>query len=28
VSVVKSIKDTAVLNKTLGELQELKECKP
>jgi sporulation protein YlmC with PRC-barrel domain len=28
VSVVKSIKDIAVLNKTLSELQELKECKP
>jgi sporulation protein YlmC with PRC-barrel domain len=28
VSVVKSIKDTIVLNKTFGELQELKECKP
>jgi sporulation protein YlmC with PRC-barrel domain len=27
VSVVKTIKDTAVLNKTLTELQELKECK-
>jgi len=27
-SVVKAIKDTAVLNKTLAELQELKECKP
>ena len=28
VSAVKSIKETAVLNKTLSELQELKECKP
>ena len=28
VSVVKTIKGTAVLNKTLAELQELKECKP
>jgi sporulation protein YlmC with PRC-barrel domain len=28
VSVVKSIKDIAVLNKTLSELQELKVCKP
>jgi sporulation protein YlmC with PRC-barrel domain len=28
VSVVKSIKDIAVLNKTLDELQELKQCKP
>ena len=28
VSVVKSIKDTAVLNKTFDELQELRECKP
>jgi sporulation protein YlmC with PRC-barrel domain len=28
VSVVKSIKDTAVLNKTFDELYELKECKP
>jgi len=28
VSVVKAIKDTAVLNKTIDELQELKECKP
>jgi len=28
VSVVKAIKDTAVLNKTFDELQELKECKP
>jgi len=25
---VKSIKETAVLNKTLDELRELKECKP
>ena len=28
VSVVKSIKDTAVLNKSFDDLQELKECKP
>lgn len=28
VSLVKAINDTAVLNKTLDELQELKECKP
>ena len=28
VSVVQSIKETAVLNKTLDDLQELKECKP
>ncbi len=28
VSVVKSIKDTAVLKKTFEELQELRECKP
>jgi sporulation protein YlmC with PRC-barrel domain len=28
VSVVKAIKETAVLNKTLDELRELKECKP
>jgi sporulation protein YlmC with PRC-barrel domain len=28
VSVVKSIKETAVLNKTFDELYELKECKP
>jgi sporulation protein YlmC with PRC-barrel domain len=28
VSVVKAIKDTAVLNKTFDELRELKECKP
>jgi sporulation protein YlmC with PRC-barrel domain len=28
VSVVKSIKDTAVLNKTFDDLQELRECKP
>jgi sporulation protein YlmC with PRC-barrel domain len=27
VSTVKAIKDTAVLNKTLDELQELRECK-
>jgi sporulation protein YlmC with PRC-barrel domain len=27
-SVVKSIKDTAVLSKTFAELQELRECKP
>ena len=27
VSVIKAIKDTAVLNKTIQELQELKECK-
>jgi sporulation protein YlmC with PRC-barrel domain len=28
VSVVKTIEDTAILNKTLAELQELKVCKP
>jgi sporulation protein YlmC with PRC-barrel domain len=28
VSVVKSIKDTAVLNKSFDDLQELRECKP
>jgi sporulation protein YlmC with PRC-barrel domain len=28
VSVVNTIKDTAVLNKTIDELRELKECKP
>jgi sporulation protein YlmC with PRC-barrel domain len=28
VSTIKAIKDTAILNKTLDELQELKECKP
>jgi len=27
VSVIKAIKDTAVLNKTIQELQELRECK-
>jgi sporulation protein YlmC with PRC-barrel domain len=28
VSTVKTIKDTAILNKTIQELRELKECKP